>query len=201
MPESKPSAPDNLDGTTATDPVSASRLYPYLVPRAYLPHVDASAPLEPIGHDVYVTLVFDAGGMVYGATSKDLATLRLDWQAARSLALQNLADLAKRQVISTRFFPKGPGGLPFILVGGHWAAAAVILSANFAGFAATQLKTDDVCASIPHREALLLFPCGTPQSRRAMRDLIRNNEGNAPKQLTFGLFALKNGHIEALHDD
>jgi hypothetical protein len=34
-----------------------------------------------------------------------------------------------------------------------------------------------------------------------MRDLIRKNESNAPKQLTFGLFALKNGHIDALPDD
>jgi hypothetical protein len=199
MPESKPSAPDSSDTTTAT--VSASRLYPYLVPQAYLAHVDPSAPLEPIGHDVYVTLVFDAGGMVYGVTSRDLATLRMDWKAARSHAMQNLSDLAKRQIISTRFFPKGPGGSPFIVVGGHWAASAVILSTTFPAFAATQLKTDDVCASVPHREALLLFPCGTPESRRAMRDLIRKNESNAPKQLTFGLFALKNGHIDALPDD
>ncbi len=136
-----------------------------------------------------------------GVTSKDLATLRLDWAKARSQAMLNLEDLAKRQVIGMTVFPKGPGDLPFILGGGHWAAAAMILSPGLAKLAATKLATQEVCASVPHREALLLFPCGTPKTRRAMRALVREKESDGAKPLTFGLFALKQGGIRALPAD
>lgn len=190
-------------GDNQTPPRAArmEQLYPYLVPKEYLSHVDPAAPTESLGHGVYVTLVLDFDGLVRGVTRHDLSVLGLDWSGARARAMLNLATLANRQAISTQLFPKGPGGLPFILVGGHWAAAALILSPKLPGLASEKLGTHDVCASVPHREALLLFPCGTRESRNAMRALIRKNESNAPKPLTFGFFALRGGGAEPIADD
>lgn len=196
------SAPaDNLKDKPATDKLVPTQLYPYLVPKEYLAHVDPSWPTESLGHDIFVTLVVDLNGLVRGATAHDIAAFGLDWAGARSQAMLNLAALANRRAISMQLFPKGPGDLPFILAGGHWSTAALILSSKLPAFATSKLGTQDVCVSIPHREALLLFPCGTPASRRAMRALIRQKESNAPKALTFGLFALKPGGLEPLLED
>jgi hypothetical protein len=76
------------------------------------------------------------------------------------------------------------------LAGGHWAAAAAILLPGVRDLAVKALKTKDICASIPHREALLLFPKGTRTSRDAMRALIKEKETDPSKPLTFELFEL-----------
>ena len=189
------------DNQTPPRALRMDQLYPYLVPKEYLSHIDPAAPTESLGHGVYVTVVLDLDGVVRGVTAHDLSALGLDWSGARARAMLNVAALANRRAISMQLFPKGPAGLPFILVGGHWAAAALILSPKLPALASEKLGTHDVCASIPHREALLLFPCGTPESRNAMRALIRKNESNAPKPLTFGFYALRGGGAEPIADD
>jgi hypothetical protein len=195
-----PSA-DPFDDKPVSDKVRSTQLYPYLVPKEYLPHVDPSAPKESLGHGIFVTIVVDSNGLVRGATARDLAALGLDWAGARSQAMANLAALANKQAISMQLFPKGPGGLPFIVAGGHWTAAALILSPKLPAIVGGKLGSKDVCASIPHRDALLLFPCGTQDSRREMRALVRQKESNALKPLTFELFALTPHGPEPLPED
>lgn len=192
---------DRLDDKPPSQKIQAAQLYPYLVPKDYLAHVDSSAPTEALGHGIFVTIVVDLNGLVRGVTAAELASLGLDWAGARSQAMFNLADLANRQAISMELFPKGPGDLPFILAGGHWATAALILSPKLPTVATSKLGTSHVCVSIPHREALLIFPCGTPASRRAMRAVIRQKESGAAKPLTFGFFALKPTGLQPLADD
>jgi len=112
---------------------ASDRLYPYLVPEPYLKHAQGAPEglFRPLGHGIWVTLVFDLDGAVQGVRSEDL-----------------------RDLVA------GP------------------------------LGTRDLCASIPHREALLLFPRGDRAHRDAMRALVREKEGDGRKPLTFELFRL-----------
>jgi hypothetical protein len=170
----------------------ASKIYPYLVPRTYLAH----QPRRPagltrkLGHGIYVVLVHDLDGMVRNVSGGDLAALKLSPGEAHARALENLARLADEGAIAMRHYRSGPDGQPFILFGGHWAAAAAILLPRLRELAVRTLETDAVCASIPHRDAMLIFPTGTRSSRAAFIELIREQESDGAKPLTFGLFEL-----------
>src|SRR5512138_395193 len=167
-----------------------SDLYPYVVPKEYLPYGDAASRdfARPLGHDVFVTLVFDVGGMVRSVTGDDLRRLGLTADAAHARAVRNLEALAKAGKIDMASF-EGPSGKPFVLVGGTWAATAIVLP-RLRDVAAERIGTKDVCASIPHRDAMLLFAKGDRAYRDAMRALVREKESDGAKPLTFGLFDL-----------
>lgn len=57
-----------------------------------------------------------------------------------------------------------------------------------AGRIPERIGTADLCASIPHRDAMLLFARGDGAYRDAMRALVREEEGDGRKPLTFELF-------------
>jgi hypothetical protein len=126
----------------------------------------------------------------------DLAALGLNAAEARARALQNLEELARTQQIHMAQLPQGPQGRPFVLVGGHWAAATALLLPHLRTIAAPTLGTDDLLASIPHREAMLIFARGDRSYRDAMRGLVRQNESDGRKPLTFELFALTSDGVE-----
>ncbi|NUP12507.1 MAG: hypothetical protein HOW73_41205 [Polyangiaceae bacterium] len=186
-----------------TEPaLDSEQVYPYLVPEAYLEHQSSSdSPTQPLGHGISVALVADFNGVVRNITVQDLEPLALPWEDARSRALRNLEKLLANGTISMKLFEKGPADLPFIVIGGHWAAATAILLPKLRSIAATHFAGDSVCASIPHRAALLLFPCGTVESRAAMRAMILKHEGAAKKPLTFELFSLTEAGVKPLPVD
>ena len=95
-----------------------------------------------------------------------------------------------------QLLPNGPQSKPFILFGGHWAAATCILLPKLRVLAGTSLGTAELCVSVPHREAMLIFPRGDRAYREAMRAMIREKEGNGTKPLTFEFFTLgENGPV------
>lgn len=168
-----------------------AKIYPYLVPPAYPDTLSTPGHSRRVlGHGLAVALVVDRDGLAEGVSAEQLRQARLGLDAAYAVAAQNLAGLLRSQTIKLQLVERGPEGRPFVLIGGHWDAAAAILDPRLHALAAGALKTNALCASVPHREALLIFPKGTRRSRDAMRALIRENESGAPKPLTLELFEL-----------
>ncbi len=135
-----------------------------------------------------VVLVFDLEGLVRNVTAADLRRLGLTGEAAHARALRNLEDRARAGGIDMASF-QGPLGKPFVLVGGTWAAASILLP-GLRDVVGERIGTRDACASIPHRDAMLLFPKGDRAYRDAMRALVREKESDGRKPLTFDLFVL-----------
>jgi hypothetical protein len=167
--------------------LAAANLYPYVVPDAYLQHGGRDLA-KPLGHGMNVALVFDLGATVQSATAENLDDLGLSVDRAHRVALENLERLAEAGQVEMSLFPNGPGARPFVLVGGHWAAATSILLPDLARTAV--LGTQDVCASIPHRDAMLIFGCGDRTYRDSMRALVREKESGGAKPLTYELFRI-----------
>jgi hypothetical protein len=113
---------------------------------------------------------------------------RLSPDKAWSAAIANLEALLKSGVIQTQLFPGGPQRRPFILVGGHWGAASCALLPRLFDRAAKNLEAAELCFSIPHSSALLIFPKGDQAYRAAMREMIRAQEGAERKLLTLDFF-------------
>jgi hypothetical protein len=164
-----------------------AKILPYLVPPAYLAHHE-HAPIWPLGHDIHIVLVHDQGELAGNVTDDDLKQLRLSADGARKRALGNLEQLARGRQIGMRLFDDGPQGLPFMLVGGHWTAAAMILMPGLAQRAAKHLNSEELCFSIPNRETLITFPKGNQAQRDAMVEMIKEKEAGHQKPLTYRLF-------------
>jgi hypothetical protein len=171
---------------------NTKNIYPYVVPAEYL----LFQPMSPagltrkLGNGLFVVLVHDQDGLVGNVVDTDLTALKLTPEAAYDQAIKNLEKLFKSGEIKTRVFPNGPHGQSFILAGGHWAAATAILLPELRGIAMGALKVDSICVSIPHREAMLIFPKGDSASREEFRKIIRERESDGRKPLTFELFEL-----------
>jgi hypothetical protein len=178
------------------DPVAA-KLYPYVVPASFFEQGGKDLA-RPLGHDLHVALVFDLGGTARAATSENLRSLGLPLDRAHAVALANLEQLVVDQQVKMAMIPNGPRSRPFVLFGGHWAAATSILLPNLAGSVSKSLGSQEVCASIPHREAMLVFACGDRAYRDEMRALVREKEAGAPRPLTYGLFRLNADGIRAV---
>src|SRR5262245_59596378 len=136
------------------------RCYPYVVPTDYLQFQpnDGKGLVRPFGHGLFVLLVRDHDGVVQNVTSDDLATYNLPAATAYEKALDNLQKLFASGGIRAMRYDNGPHGRSFIVVGPHWAAAACILLPKIRGFAQENLGQNDVLASIPHRDVMLVFP-------------------------------------------
>ncbi len=170
-------------------------LYPYIVAKEYLRYRAEKPEAKSLGQDTYEVLVKDLDGLVGNVTSEELNRLNLTPAEADTLAIGNLENLFISGEIKARLFPSGLEGKPFILVGGHWAAAGCILLSKLVESARRNLGSQNICFSVPHREALLIFPKGDRNYRNAMRTLIKEKEGNGSKPITFGLFAFEEGRI------
>jgi hypothetical protein len=175
--------------SAADSNLTAGNLYPYVVPVSYLERGGRDLS-KPLGHDLYVALVFDRGGLVQSATSENLEGLDLSLDEAHAVAIGNLERLAADQQVKMAVFPNGPRSRPFVLVGGHWAAASSILLPDLRRTASAPLGSEELCASIPHREAMLVFACGDRAYRDSMRAFVREKEADGDKPLTFELFRL-----------
>jgi hypothetical protein len=173
------------------------QLYPYVVPAAYLEQGGKDLA-RPIGHGLHVALVFDLGETVQSARAEDLRQLGVSIDGAHRLALDNLERLADERKLRMAMFSDGPGGRPFVLIRGHWATATAILLPNLLGTVSKPLATQDVCVSIPHREAFLAFPCADRAYRDAMRAFVREREAGGPKPLTWGLFRIGESGVSPL---
>lgn len=177
-----------------------AKVYPYVIPADYLAGSSGTRTLSwPLGHELHVALVHDLDGLVRNVTPEELVGLGLSLDEAKKRAVDNLSALFKSGEIKASRF-NGPDGKPFILVGGHWATATCILLPNLHKFAAPNLGTEELCVSIPHREAMLIFPKGDKAYRDLMRRMIREKESDGRKPLSFELFTLTTEGLAELKD-
>jgi len=171
--------------------IELGKIYPYIVPSGYIDKLPATTDgfVLPLGHDVFAMLVHDLDGLCRNVFEGELAEVRLDAAQAHRRALANLEQLAEGNAIQKALY-RGPEGMPFILWSGHWLAASCARLPSLHAIASEILQTTALCVSIPHRESLLIFPQGTRQQRDQMREIIRRNEGDANKPITWELFKL-----------
>lgn len=168
------------------------RCYPYVVPKNYLPHQpdDGKGLVRSFGHGLFVLLVQDQDGLVQNVTPDDLASAKLSAEAAHEKALDNLQKLFASGQIKAMKYDKGPHDRPFIHVGEHWAAAACILLPKVRSFAQKNLGQDEIVASIPHRDVMLLFPKPAKGDLAEISKFVVEHESEGRKALTFEPFEL-----------
>jgi hypothetical protein len=177
--------------------IDPSRVYPYLVPAAYLENRKSDAPMpRALGHGVYLAFAEDFDGAARIHFPEDVASLG-EPQTVIELARRNLARAAGEQKVTIRGFD-GPRKLPVMVFGREWLAASCLLLPNLHAFAARFLGDGPMCASIPHRDAMLVFRQGDAAYRDEMRAFIAANEADGRKPLTSGLFAIGPDKIEPL---
>ena len=170
--------------------------YPYLVTDAYPGTSDASLS-RPLGHGVFVQVVEDHDGMVASAGREGLASGGAGIDDRLPEAIVNLDALLRSGAIGSRVFPTGPGGLPFAVFGGHWAASSVLILPSLLSILGPHLG-NELVASVPHRDALLVFPASEASARDAARDFVREHESDGARPLTSGLFVLTTGWPHAI---
>jgi hypothetical protein len=172
-------------------PMDLAKVYPYVVPAGYIEHAPDGPDglILPLGHDIFAMLVHDLDGVCRNVLPEELADAGLTVAGIHGQALENLESLAQGQEIQ-KSMHQGPGGTPFMLWSGHWLTASCIRLPGLCAFATKYLKVDTVAVSVPQREAMLLFPLGTRKEREQMRALIRKNEEDARKLVTWEFFEL-----------
>ena len=168
-----------------------SKILPYVVPAVYLDYQreDAKPLTWPLGHGLHVVLVHELDGLVGNVLPEELTALGLTIEQAKKKALENLESLAKSGLIGQQRF-NGPDQKPFVLFGGHWAAATCILLPSLRQMGVKNVGSAEICVCIPHREALLMFPKGDKAYRGVMLKMIKERESDGRKPLTFDLFEL-----------
>ena len=176
--------------------VTRETIYPYIVPEPYVERLDRGPDgfIPWIGHDVYVLLVDDMRGVCRNIRMDELYALNLNVEFAHQLAIQNLQALARSGQIQ-KACCHAPMDRRFIVWGDHWLAASCLRLPGLGDWARKTLEADEVCASIPQREALFLFPMADRPFRDAMREIIRKGEEHARKQVTWDLFKFEGDRV------
>jgi hypothetical protein len=165
--------------------------------------------MPPLGHGVYVMLYYDGqgalsqggGGTLHCLLPGELEAAKVSPAEAHRLALENLERLARAQTFRAGVHSKGPQGRPFARWGGHRLAASCILLPGVFKWASKLLATDEVCASIPRDDSLVLFAKGDQSYRDEMRAMIREaEEADTRPPLSFDLFVLSAGGVSAFRE-
>jgi hypothetical protein len=181
--------------------MNPDQLHPHIVPE----EGDGSrSQVHAIGHGLAVELMFVLDGALMGfpRNPEVLTSMNLTPEEAYIRAIKNLGRLAQMGTIPMVIVPHGPSNMPYFVSAGHWASADAVLLPGLVQQLSKPLGTDALCASIPHRDALFVFPYGTRASRDAMRGVVQENEGSrGSKPLTRALFHLRNTRIEALQEE
>jgi len=181
----------------ARQEADATRLYPYLVPEGYLDKRADSAPTpRHLGHGLFLALAEDFGGVARILFPEDVVSLGAP-EAVFEIARANLASALREQRVTIQGF-EGPRGFPVMRFGSEPLAASCLVLDDLYAFGATHLGAGPLCASVPHRDAMLLFRREDAGYRREMRQLIAVNEEGAPKPLTDGLFTVNPKGIERM---
>lgn len=171
--------------------MNPDRLFPYLV--AGRP--DAADLAVAVGHDVYAVVCEDAdtaaGIMHAGATAAGLLAAGLTPADAHRVALENLAKFAEADSrLSIQVLGEPGAAVHFLLYSDHPRAAACLLLPDLYDEARDHLGTPDLCACVPQRESLVIFPDRGPAYRDSVVAKLREIEAGAAEPIGFGLFAL-----------
>jgi hypothetical protein len=177
-------------------------MYPYVVPASYLvgqPPVPDGMVL-PLGHEVYTVLVEDCDGSGRNVVPAELEAAGLDADQAHALAVENLIRLARNRRFQAHLY-LSPSNIPFMAWHGHWLIAACLRLPYLYRLAKKHLPTQQLCVSIPHPGAMVLFPMANRTLRDEMRALIREKEGGEPEPITWELFSLTPDGVSAFYEE
>ncbi|MCG8599274.1 MAG: hypothetical protein MI807_03940 [Verrucomicrobiales bacterium] len=173
-------------------------LFPYVVPESYFEIFPAAKKFsKELGNEISIALIFNFGESVKNVSKADLNRLKISEDQAHATAIENLAKLAASQAVKMRQI-QGPEGKPFLLFGGHWAAATCILLPHLHSSLSKRFESEEVCVSIPHRDALLAFPRGNSTYLAEMKKMIKDKERWGERRLTDELFVLTKEGIKEL---
>lgn len=167
--------------------VDLDRLYPYIVPTAYLEsRPRGAAKPRALGHGLYLAFGEDHDGIMRVLHEDDLAEHgTLD--ALLDRATQNLQRALRAQDILV----SGHGPPDALLVFGRdWRAASCLLLPDLHDFASRTLSTSRLVATVPHRDVLVVFADEGPAHRLRMLEEIERVEADGPKRLTPHLFTV-----------
>ncbi|MBI5544209.1 MAG: hypothetical protein HY901_09995 [Deltaproteobacteria bacterium] len=169
-------------------------LFPVIVPKGYLTdhHV-----LHPLLDGLEVALMQDLKGVASYVRSVELTGAKLAPKAAHARALYNLAALAQRGEVKAGLLP-GPddsSGAPqrLLLWTDHWLAAACLLLPGVTEMAREHLQTKSVCAMVPHRETLVLFPQADEHTRAKTRLFLLQREQYGRKAICSRVLKMNGG--------
>ncbi|HLX64332.1 MAG TPA: hypothetical protein VKX17_23870 [Planctomycetota bacterium] len=179
-----------------------SKIYPYVVPEGYL----AFMPKPPegffraLGHNTYLSLVIDFDNICGCVTPDMLNEHGMSIDEAHQKAVLNLQKLATDESAIQKTAHKAPDGTQFVVWGSHWLAASCLVLPNLFSWARKTLGTDEILASVPERETMVLFPQKDRATRDRMRQLIAHVEKDPKKPITWELFSISGGEIKAIFD-
>jgi len=175
--------------------VQRSNLYPYLVPGLFNPEWEEI--VVPIGHGVHATLFEDhesEGGIVHATVSPEgLRSEGLTAEEAHRIALENLERFATGEQewgISAKMLGRPGDAVHFLLFSDHPRAAACLRLPHLYAQATHLLEADEICACVPQRESLVVFPKRDRAYREMVVSKIREIEADARRPITFELFEL-----------
>jgi hypothetical protein len=173
----------------ADDPADPERVYPYVVTEDYLRGPSgASQPLRSVGHGLVLVLAEDVDGMCRVLNRESLSHVGLDPGRSLERAFENLERLLARQEIPMHLVRTDKGNL--VRLGYHWLAASCIVSPRIRDSLRRNLSTENLVASVPHRDVLLALSGEDPTFVSFALSLIRANEADGRKKLTWELFRL-----------
>lgn len=166
------------------------KIFPYVVPDGYVRdlQIGPSELVRPLPNGVFTMIVEDHDGTCGNITPDDARASGKSNDDLYRIALENLASLARSQIVAFRL-ASGPRGLPFVVCNGHWLSASCILLEDLFGKVSGVLQSDSLLASIPARESLLIFRDVDANYRQEMHALIDRAEQGQRKPITRRFFA------------
>jgi hypothetical protein len=186
--ESSPPSPSPPSVGPTPRVLDANRLFPLIVPIEYLP--DERTARASLIEGLVVAFVEARAGFVEYARTIDLAASKLDVQRAQQVSLENLVKAAESGELRGGTAMGKDGKPKFIIWGGHWLSAASLLLPGLLQTAQRALGETEVCAAIPHREAMLLFGVRDHGWRSGMQSMIEEKESDGRKPITRRLLRL-----------
>lgn len=189
-----------LNNCNPKSTIDLSNVYPYIIPEEYLLEglKEETVIADTLEDGLYVTLVYDLNGMVQNVRKSELEKADVSVKAAYDTSLTHLESAMKSQEIAiTQFF--GPDSIPFLLFSDHWLSATCLVNPKLYSFARDYLKTDVINASIPHRDAMILFPDCSGEQIQKFKEMIKEKESDGLKPLTFEVFKLTKDKIVPDH--
>ncbi|HEY3788956.1 MAG TPA: hypothetical protein VGL71_08880 [Urbifossiella sp.] len=120
-----------------------------------------------------------------------LREAKLGFEEAYHLALDNLIHFADESPeLSIQVLGKPGDAVHFLLYSDHPLASSCLLLPDLFDQACEELQMTELCACVPQRESLVIFPKGNRLDRDRIVGQLRAIEADADHPLSFELFEL-----------
>jgi hypothetical protein len=181
--------------------MKTEHLFPYLV--RDLPNPDWADIALPVGHGLFAALFEDhesAAGLAHAAVSPDqLRAAGMTPAEAHRLALDNLDRFAEADGrLSIQMLGAVGDPVNFLLYSDHPRASACLRLPDLYDHSRELLKADALCAVVPQRESLVVFPDRGPAYRDLIVGKLRRIEADAERPLSFGVFEVMPAGVRAV---